>query len=136
MNRPVGRKKTTQRPDIILVTVDGLRRYYDLARLVDAGVGRVLREVEEVSPRNVTVIRPDHGEALGERPSLQRDAEWFATDGRRYDHGYPEQIEANLIRTPRLVKLPGQRRGASPSSWVSALDLFASLLELSAEKIK
>jgi hypothetical protein len=32
--------------------------------MVDAGVGRVLREVEEVSPGAVIVITSDHGEAL------------------------------------------------------------------------
>jgi arylsulfatase A-like enzyme len=82
------------------------------------------------SPSNATTPS-DHGEAPGERPSLLRDAEWIPTDGRRYDHGYPQQIEENLIRIPFLVKLSGRRRRASVSALVSALELFASLLELS-----
>lgn len=88
-----------------------VRRYYDLVRMVDAGVGRVLREMEEVSPGAVIVITFDRGEALGERPSLLRDAEWLTADGRQHDHGYPQKTEENLIRTPLIVKLSGQRRG-------------------------
>lgn len=144
MKRPVGRKQTMQRPDIIpgdrgrsahrragvlrgthggagdgcpLHEYPGVRRDYDRVRLVDAGVWAAF---------SLEVIRSDHGEALGERTSLQHDAEWFAMDERRRDHGDPEQVGNNLIRTPLLVKLSRQRGRASISSLVSALDLRAA----------
>lgn len=104
-----------------------VRRYYDLVALVDQSIGHLLREIERLSDNALIVVTSDHGEALGERPARVRDAEWFATDGRQYDHGYPEQIEEALIHVPLLVRPPDGATGRV-TDLVSATDFFPTLV--------
>lgn len=55
------------------------------------------------------------------------DAKWFADDGRQYDHGYPNQIENNLIHTPCIMKPPGWKRGVRMRQLVSVNDLYDTI---------
>ncbi len=104
-------------------------RYYDTVALVDASISLFLHEIEALSKNILIILGSDHGEALGERQLAIPDAEWFATDNRQYDHGYPEQIENTLIHTPLIVKPPGNTAPRQVSELVSAIDFFSTILE-------
>lgn len=113
-------------------------RYYDIVYHIDAYIEEFLSEVYKINDNVLVIINTDHGEALGEYPVEINDAKWFANDGRQYDHGYPNQIENNLIHTPCIVKPPQWNTGLKINQLVSVNDLFHTICSYlpSAQKCK
>ena len=83
---------------------------------VDAGVGRLLQEVEArgLGTRSIVAFAADHGEGLGE------DDYWFA-------HG--ELLTDPLVRVPLMLRVPGRPPGRR-ADLVSLVDLYPTLVRL------
>ncbi|MCL1127225.1 sulfatase-like hydrolase/transferase [Shewanella surugensis] len=104
-----------------------VNRYFDIVKHIDKYIEQFLTEVYEINDNVLVIINADHGEALGEYPAEKNDAEWFSTDGRQYDHGYPNQIENNLIHTPCIMKPPRWNKGVRLKQLVSVNDLYDTI---------
>jgi len=99
-----------------------LAYYYALVTQIDANIGRVLDELDELelTERTLVVFLSDHGEMMGEF------AAWTKGAG-----GY----EA-LTRVPLIVRWPGRiRAGAVVEQPVSLVDVFPTLCEATEEPV-
>ena len=84
--------------------------------LIDKGVGRILRALDELglTDNTLVVFTSDHGEMLGDQGQWQKSS--------------PNEASA---RVPLLVRLPGQfEAGAVSDDLVSLLDLMPTMLDV------
>jgi arylsulfatase A-like enzyme len=92
------------------------RAYYAAVSYVDAGVGRLLDELERLNLRDKTVVIlwGDHGWHLGEHGGWGKDTNY--------------EIAA---RAPLIISVPGQKAvGKKSPALVEFVDIFPSLVEI------
>lgn len=117
---PPQRRRLTNFGDMGKVPPERLQRvkalYSASISLIDRGVGRILRALDELglADNTLVVFTSDHGEMLG-------------------DHGLWEKSEPfdSASRVPLLMRLPGRMAaGAVSEDLVSLLDLMPTMLDL------
>ena len=88
--------------------------YYACVSYIDAQVGRVLRELQDLQlmEKTIIVFWSDHGFHLGEKGL------WGKKDNTEM-----------ATRVPLIVRVPGQRGGARTSALVELVDIYPTLVE-------
>lgn len=107
--------------DTAFSSIDHLKRiralYYGNISLIDKGVGRILRALDDLGLADNTLVlfASDHGELMGDHGAFQKSKPYEAS-----------------MRVPFLVRLPGRvEAGRTSADRVSLLDLMPTCLDLS-----
>ena len=102
------------------ITPEAIQRikalYYGSVSLIDKGVGRILRALDEhgLSENTLVIFTSDHGEMLG--------------DHKRWQKGIPDE---GSVRVPMLARYPGRvDAGVVNDDLVSLLDMAPTFLDL------
>ncbi len=94
---------------------DLVHAYYACVSYVDAQVGRVLHELDELglAENTIVVVWGDHGWHLGEQGLFGKHTNYEAA-----------------VRSPLLIRVPGREQVPSSDALVELVDLYPSLAEL------
>ncbi len=99
--------------------------YAAMVQSMDENVGRVLRKLDEtgLAANTIVIFHSDNGGFINvhQGDKVTNNAPWRSGKGSLYEGG---------IRTPLLVRLPGQRNGSVCETPVTGCDLYATIAEL------
>ncbi len=89
--------------------------YYACTSYIDAQIGRVLAKLDELglADNTIVVVWGDHGWHLGEQGVFGKHTNY-----------------ESAVRSPLLIRVPGQTQVAASSSFVELIDLYPTLAEL------
>jgi arylsulfatase A-like enzyme len=98
-----------------------LRIYYASVKFLDEQVGRILSALDETGQRNtIVVFTSDHGDMTGNHGMIWKSTQAF------YDE---------VARVPLMIRWPGAIRPGNTDAAASLVDLPATLLELTGQKV-
>lgn len=101
---------------------EAVRHYYAFTTLIDMQIGRMVSHLREAGllEKTLIIFTADHGETIGSHGGLT-DKGW---------HHFEE-----IQRIPFVIRLPDMwpdgERGVAREEWVSLLDVYPTLLDLS-----